>query len=115
MKRRILGQQRAVDLVRGYVMEPMCGHQALVDPERLRGLEQRMRAHHVGADEIVGTQYRAIDVRFCGEMHQSVDLETLHHLAHGILVADVLAHEGIARVTLQALEILGIPSVGERV
>ena len=74
-----------------------------------------MSTDHVRADEIVGTEYRAIDVRLGSEMHECVDVKPLHDLAYGILVADVLAYECIAGIALQAFEILGIPGIGERI
>src|SRR5271155_1650368 len=72
-----------------------------------------MRTDHIGADEIIRSQDRAIDMRFRRKVHQRIDAELLDQIAHGALVADVAAHEHVARIALQACEIFKVPRVGQ--
>src|SRR5450631_4045256 len=74
-----------------------------------------MRAEHIGADEIIGTEDRAIDVRFGREVHHRIDAMLLEQRAHRSLITDVAAHEQIARIALQAGKVLEIPGVGQRI
>ena len=64
------------------MMEAVERHGLAVQPERLRRLQERMRADDIGADEIIGPQDRAIDMRFGGEVHQRIDLR-LEQFPHG--------------------------------
>src|SRR3954447_5986161 len=72
-KRRIVRTERTVYLVGRHVMEAVFVSAALFQPHLARGLEQRVGAHYVGFDEGGWTGYRAVDVRFRGEMHQRVN------------------------------------------
>ena len=98
MEWRIVGLERAVHLVGRHMMKAMAAHGLAVQPQALRRLEQRMRADDIGADEIIGPEDRAIDMRFGREVHQRIDLMSLEQRAHRGLVADVAAHEHVARI-----------------
>jgi fructose-specific phosphotransferase system component IIB len=58
------------------MVKAMCGNDPPVEPQGLRGLEQRMGTDHIGANEVIGAQDRAVDVRFRREVHDRIDAET---------------------------------------
>ena len=70
-----------------------------------------MRADHVGADEIVGPENRAIDVRFRREVHHRVDAIPLEQTAHRPFIANIPTHEHVARIALQSGEILEVAGI----
>nr|BFF13325.1 hypothetical protein GCM10025699_46280 [Microbacterium flavescens] len=82
-----------------------------VVPER--GVEQLLRAEHVGLDEDRGVPDRAVDVRLGGEVDDGVDLgeEPVEQGA----VADVALDEGVARGVGDGGEVRLVARVGQGV
>jgi hypothetical protein len=96
----------AVDLVGAH--EEKAAHAALT-----RGLEQRVRAVHVRAQELVGAQVGAVHVRFGRHVHHRVD--PVHHLQHQAAIADVPVDEAVARMGLDVAQVLQASRVRELV
>src|SRR5580698_4917770 len=70
---------------------------------------------HIGSDEIVGAQDRAIDMRFRGKVHQRVDLVLLEQRSYSGLIANVAFDEQIARVVRNVRKIVNIARIGQGV
>ena len=79
------------------------------------GFEQLEGADDVGLDEFAGAVDRAVDVRFGGEIDDGARLVLGEQAADKVKVADVALDEGVARVTVQANEVLAVAGVGELV
>ncbi len=66
--------------------------------------------------ERLGLGDRAVDVRLGGEVHDRVDAAgRVDGGVHGLAIADVAAHERVARVILDGLQVVGIARVRELV
>ena len=113
----VAGAERAVDLVGRDVQEaePVLFRLRERRPVGARFLEQGERAHHVGLHEISGTVDRAVHVALRGEIDDRDRLVLLQQPADQLAIADVAAHEEMARVSLQAGEVLRIAGVGQLV
>jgi len=95
---------RAVDLVRGDL-------QVAADAQLAYGLEERVRAEHVGADEVLRVADGTVDVSLGREVDDGVGAG--EGRAHDTGVADVPAHERVARVALDVAQVLEVAGVGE--
>ena len=85
-------------------------------PQLARGLEQRVCAEDVGAQERLGVVDRAVDVGLGGEVHDRVDATgAVDRRAHGGRVADAALHEAVARVLGDRQQVLEVAGVGELV
>ena len=82
----VVEREVAVDLARRDVVEAR-------DAAVARGLEQRLRAEHVGAEEASRVEHREAVVRLGGEVHDHVDRLALEHRGDEIEVADVALDE----------------------
>src|ERR1019366_6365327 len=109
----IFGLERTVYLIGRNMVETMLRVCGAVDPERLGHLEQHMRTDDVGADEIIGPEDGTVDMRFCGEMHQRIDVVLFARRSHGAFVANVAAHKYVTGITLESREILELAGVGQ--
>ena len=112
--------QGAINFIGGYVIES-----ALY---RLRGirlhptgrlpalpcsLQERQGSHHVGPRESKRVLDGTVNVRFSGQMDDSVHFFTVHESAHTFEIADVHLHETIIRTILHVLQISGIAGIRE--
>ena len=114
MEGRVVRSQGSVHLIGRYMVEAVRGDGLLVDPQRLRRFEQRMGADDVGADEVIGTQDRAIHVRLRGEMHQGVDAMLLEQLRAPVDSSQMSPFtKTIPRILVQAREVVDVAGIGE--
>ena len=72
-----------------------------------------MRAEHIGAQEFIGANDAAVNVRFGGEVDERVRVvgERREHL---ITISNVAMHEAMA-LGVEARQVVGVARVGERV
>ena len=85
--------QRAVDLVRGNVVEAMAARLDSFEPYRAGGFQQRVRSHYVRLDERIRTRNGTIDVRLGREVHDGVQILGAQQRFDQRFVDDVAAHE----------------------
>jgi len=78
-------------------------------------LEQLERAEHVGLHERVGAVDRAVDVGLGREVDDRVRAVAREQVGDERAVADVAAHERVARVAADRREVAEVPRVGELV
>ena len=109
---RLVGRERAVDLVSRHVHETEMIRPAA--PVLQRAIEQRLRAGDVGADERTRLVDRAIDVALGGEVHDRVGPMLGEQTRNQRTVADIALHEDVP-VVGQALERFAIAGVGQQV
>src|SRR3984957_11482373 len=107
--------QGTVYLVGRYMMKTMRRHALSIDPQGFRRFQQRVCSHDIGAYEVFGTWYGPVDMRLRRKMHDRVDMVLLEQRAYRGLVADIALHENVARIVLQAGEVLDIAGIGQRV
>lgn len=81
------------------------------DTVPVRGVQQHLGSHHIGADERTGPLDRPVHVRLGGEMHHRVLAR--HHLVDDVRVTDVAPDEGVARMYRHRCQIGLDPRVGE--
>ena len=79
------------------------------------GFEQLEGADDVGLDEFAGAVDGAVDVRFGGEVHDGARPVLGEQAADEFKIADVTLDEDVARITVQAGEVLAVAGVGELV
>jgi len=82
-------------------------------PELPRHLEQIERALHVGANKLSGIVDGAIDMTLSGEMNDGARLVSRKQLRNNIGIADISAHEDVARVAGKALKVTNISRVSQ--
>ena len=114
---RIAWRQRAVDLVGGDVQkaEGRLGVGRQRRPVAAGGLQEPERADDVGLNEVFRAVDGAVDMAFCGEMHDRPDRMLAEQRGDQIAVADVATHEDLAAVARDRLQILEVARVGEHV
>ena len=82
-------------------------------PVELRGLEQRKRAHHVGAGKGEGVLDAAVHVALGSKMNNAIHLLLLHQTVESVEVADVHLHKLIVGPALKVFQVGEIARVGE--
>ena len=106
--------ESAVHFVGGYVVEELAvvalGQRV---PVLLGSLQQRERAHHIGAGKGEGILDGAVDMALGGEMDDAVDAVLADDAAHLVEVGDVGLHEGIVGLVLDVLEVGEVAGVCE--
>ena len=107
-KRRVVGLERAVDLV-GRDLD-VAG-----DLRRPRRVEQALCSHDVGAQERRGVADRAVDMALGGEVHDRVEFSLGHQLHHQWPIGDIAVDEAVARVRVDAGQVVGIAGVRQRI
>jgi hypothetical protein len=112
-----VGRERPVHLVGRDVQEPerLALARGQRGDVRAHRLEQLERADDVGLDERVGAVDRAVDVRLGREVHDRARLVLAKQAHDRRAVADVAAHERVARVAAQRREVAEVARVGELV
>ncbi len=80
-------------------------------PILLRSLQQRKRAHDVGARERERVLDRAVHMALRSEMDDTVNLILTDHAAHLIKISDIRPHESIVRSSLDILQISEITRI----
>ncbi len=113
LQRRLLGEatrgpEAAVDLVGADMDEAL-------DPRATRGVDEHLRADHVGAHERGGVHHRPVDVTLGSEVHDGVRPVLLERPLHVLLFDDIAANEGVVRVRLDFGQVLEVAGVGQRV
>ena len=116
-KRRVVGPERAVDLVGRDVQEAEGGAARGVEPlqVRARRVEQRLGAEDVRAQERRRVVDRAVDVGLGGEVDEGRRAVLGEQARHQRRVADVAADELVAGVAGEAGQVLRVSGVGQRV
>ena len=112
--------QRAVDLVRGNVVESgrliarlhLAGS---VHPVTACRFNEREGAHVVRFHEGAGALDGVVHMAFRGKVHDAPDVVFREQALHQFLVADVALHEGVVGHPLAFLQIVEIARVGELV
>ena len=120
---RAVERELAVDLVGGDVNEATAARRVVRhsrtyggDPGRgsfAEGVEQRLGAEDVGADEGGGIEDGAVDVAFGGEVDDGIRFGDEGSDGGG--VADVAVDEAVARVGSEVGEILSVAGVGQSI
>ena len=112
-----LGQlQGAVHLVGGYVVEALAGVALRpLLPAHLGGLQQRERAHDVGAGEGERVHDAAVHVALGRQVYHALHAVLAHQGEHGAVVADVGPDEPVVGPVLDVLEVGQVAGVGQLV
>ena len=74
-------------------------------PAKLRSLQERQRAHHIGLGKGERVLDRTVDVAFGSQVDDAVDFLLLHQLQDSVEIADIHLHEAIVRLVFDVLEI----------
>ncbi len=82
-------------------------------PVFLCSLQQRQRAHHVGACESERVLDRSVDMTLGSEMDDAVDFVLRDDAAHLVEVSDVGFDEGIVGFVLDILQIGEVAGIGK--
>ena len=116
-ERAVVIRQGAVHLVRGHMQELLPRLEAALRqlPGLLCAVEHHRRAQHIGAHEHLGFPDAPVHMALRREMHHTVDVVLREYPGDGLLVADVRLHEAVVRIALQALQVLQIARVGQKV
>ena len=114
------GAQRAVHLIGGYLQEldalPVVAAVLVIRcrrPAAPRRVQQRLGAQHIGGQEQLRLGDAAVNVTLRREIHHGVEVVLPEQIAHQRTVADVAAHEDVARLVLQIRQILQIARIGQ--
>ena len=111
---RVVHLEGAIDFVRRNMVEALAFvlfREAF--PVELRGLQQAQSPHHVRLRECKRILDGAIDMAFCRQVDDSVDMFVLHELVERVEVADVHLHELVVRLVLYVLEVREVARVGK--
>src|SRR5438552_13652387 len=109
----IVGAERSVDFVSGDVEETerrAIGFRKR-QPVGSRFLEETECAVDVGADEIIGAVYGAVDVAFGGEVNEGARLFAPQQVAQEIAINDVALLKAIARMGVDETQVVEIARV----
>ena len=93
-------------------MEAVRTTAASVEPCRLGGLEQAVRANHIGGDKGVGAGDRTIDMAFGREVDDRVDRSAVDQLGDEISMANAAQDQFDA---VQTVEIRAVARVGHTI
>ena len=107
-ERRVVGPERAIDLVGGDL--DVARHLRLP-----RGVEQALRPQDVGAEERRGIVDRSIHVALGREIDDRVELAAGDQLQHLRAVGDVAVHEPIPGMLREVRQVVRVAGVRQRV
>ena len=112
---RILRAQGAIDFIGRDVQETetILGLARQAGPIGTRGFEQAESAIDVGRNEFTWAMDRAIDVAFCGKVHDGARLVFCQQARDVGGVANIAAYEDMPWVVFQAGQITEIACVGQ--
>ncbi len=110
-----LGAERAEHFVRRNMVKPEPFGPALPFPIGTRGFEQVEGAKHIRLDEGRGAVDGAVDMAFCGEVHDRIGSMRLQHPVERGAVADVDLFERISGRVRHVRHVVEAGGIGQRV
>ena len=82
-------------------------------PVEFRDLQQAQSSHHVRLRESERILDGTIDMAFCREVDDTVDMLILHELVERVKVADVHLHELVVRLAFDVLQVREVARIGK--